>query len=291
MRKLLVAALLGLVPATVFAQASGQWGQTSKGNTQTQVVGGFMPGDTTFVPLQFDANGNVRMAEQFSAQGYSLIKPSVLSTQFLRVAGVPPTGNVVADSCPPVDVRGYNRLALLIYPMTVSVTSGAAADSLRQALLGFSWRLHGSATADTQSTYLELPWIRTPNRAAGTAIAAGADTGFWKPDTVGTTSIVAFNLANSGGGAGVSADQQVPQNGEFVIVLNAMSPRYNGTMQQRFPRGRIIYLKTHDGADVSGAWISFYWRVLGTVLQSTGNLATNTQEVRFRVRADLVGWR
>lgn len=267
--------------AVLFASLASAQGNVAdknsfKGVPTGQPQAGVYAPDTTARVLRVDTNGSLNIVEQYPAQQYQLIAPSILSTQFFHIGGVPPGGAVVADSCTPINVQGYSRLALLVYP-----TSN---DSCLAAVLALTWRLHASAIADTQSTYMELPWTRFRN--AGPGIVAG-DTVAWKPDTVGTIIPSAARLFRSNGGVGFAADDSVAVPGENVVVLNQTSAATAG----RFPRGRLIYLTNKDGLPVSGNYISFYWRHLNTYLTPSFLPAGTANEVRIRVRADLVGWR
>jgi len=278
-KKLVVAAGLSAVLFASFAMAQGNVADKNsfKGVPTGQPQAGVYAPDTTARVLRVDTNGALNIVEQYPQQQYQLIAPSVLSTQFLHITGSQVSGTAVADSCIPINVQGYSRLALLVYP-----TSN---DSCLSAVLALSWRLHASAVADTQSTYMELPWSRFRNTGAG---VVSSDSVAWKPDTIGTVNPSAARLFRASGGPGSAADDKVAVPGENVLVLNHTSAATTG----RFPRGRLIYLTNKDGQPVSGNYISFYWRHLSTILNSTGfPTASNTQEVRIRVRADLVGWR
>lgn len=283
--KLMVAGLL--IASSVRAGLYVEQGKSIGRAKLVDVVGGIYYPDTSGRWFNMTSEGYLKVQEQAPAQGFQLIQPSVLSSNFFHtdgvitgIAGGPYT--ITDSTIAPINVQGYARLALLVYPMTVSTTNGTGADSIQTALLALSWRLHTSGAADSTNTYSELQW----NRHQSVANLSAADSSFWRPDTVGTTNMQAYNLVNTGGGASVAADDRLAAPGEVVVALNAMSPR--GIM--RFPRGRLIYLKTHDGADVSGNYLSIYWRALATVLRS-GAIASDTQEIKFRVRADLVGWR
>lgn len=268
--------------AVLFASLASAQGNVAdknsfKGVPTGQPQAGVYAPDTTARVLRVDTNGSLNIVEQYPAQQYQLIAPSILSTQFLHIpVGQLPAGCVVADSCLPINVQGYSRLALLVYP-----TSN---DSCLAAVLALSWRLHVSAIADTQSTYMELPWTRFRNTGAG---VVASDSVAWKPDTVGTVNPSAALLLRSNGGPGVSLDDRAAVPGENVVVLNQTSAATGG----RFPRGRLIYLTNKDGQPISGNYISFYWRHLQTILRTTNNPAATANEVRIRVRADLVGWR
>lgn len=278
-KKLLaVLAALALMAQSVAAQGTTVSEKNPfRGQLQGQAISGIYRPDSTGRLVTVDANGNLLTSEQYPASGYQLIQPSILSTQFLHIPGASPSGTVVADSCAPISVQGFTRLALLVYP-----TSN---DSIESVCIGFSWRLHASSIADTQSTYIELPWNRFKNNGAG---VVATDSLAFKPDTIGTTSVHQWNLQASTGGPAVAANDKTAMIGENVLVFSQTSASRVAT----FPRGRVIYLTNKDGQPVSGAYISFYWRHLVTYLNNTAKAqATAGQEVRLRLRADLVGWR
>jgi hypothetical protein len=269
-------ALIALTVGVVFGQGNVADKNSFKGVPTGQPQAGVYAADTTARVLRVDTNGALNIVEQYPAQQYQLIAPSILSTQFLHIPGASPSGTAIADSCAPINVQGYSRLALLVYP-----TSN---DSCLAAILALSWRLHASAIADTQSTYLELPWTRFRNTGAG---VVSSDSVAWKPDTIGTALPSAARLFRATGGAGISSDDSTAVAGENVLVLNHTSAATSG----RFPRGRLIYLTNKDGQPVSGNYISFYWRHLNTVDATSFGFLFPSKEVRIRVRADLVGWR
>ena len=264
-----IAAVAMLIPII----ATAQYNVVDRNNNKNMVGGsqaGIYRPDSTARLLTTDGNGSLNVTEQYPAQQYQLIAPSILSTQFLRVAGASPSGTAVSDSCAPINVQGYSRLALLVYPMS--------GDSVLSVALALSWRLHASAVSDTQSTYTELAWNRQP-------LAAG---GYIAPDTVGTlNSVTARLIRTSAGGVSVAGDDVTAMPGEVVVALNHTSAQTT----QRLPRGRLIYLTNRDNQPISGNYISFYWRHLRTILVSTGQAAPAGNECRVKVRADLVGWR
>lgn len=260
-------ALIALTVGVVFGQGNVADKNSFKGVPTGQPQAGVYAADTTARVLRVDTNGALNIVEQYPAQQYQLIAPSILSTQFNHGT----SGAVLADSCAPINVQGYSRLALLVYP-----TSN---DSCLAAILALSWRLHASAIADTQSTYLELPWARFRNTGAG---VASSDSVAWKPDTIGTALPYAARLFRTS-----SVYDSVAVMGENVLVLNQTS----AATASRVPRGRLIYLTNKDGQPVAGNYISIYWRHLNTVDATSFSFLGSAKEIGIRVRADLVGWR
>lgn len=270
--KKFVAALatLSLVATVVFAQGNVADRNSFKGVATGQPQAGVYQPDTTARVLRVDTNGALNTVEQYPQQQYQLIAPSILSTRFWHGAGAV-SGYVVADSCAPINVQGYSRLALLVYASNDAVT-----DSASIVAFGVSVRLHASAVADTQSTYIELPWNRQPS----------VTTGYANPDTVGTVIPTYARYWVSTGGPGTEVADTTAAPGEFVMVL----PTAMATIS-RFPRGRVIYLTNRDGQSISGNYISFYVRHLNSYDKVSGLPLGTPKEQKVRFRADLVGWR
>lgn len=273
---------MGLLLASLsFAQTNLDGGQKSSKASGT-VVGGIRS-DSTFTPLRFDSNGYQYVTEATPPQSYQIIQPSVLSSNFLHIPGVAPSGTTnVPDSSSAIYVGGYSRLALLIYP--------TCDDSTWAATVALSWALHSSATADSQSTFWEQPWNRF---ARGPGTLGAADTSLVRPDTIGTLNPSIINLIQQAvPSPTVNALDTLATPGENVLVIqNVASSK----------RGILVYLTNRDGQPVSGLYASFRWRHLNTYLNTGTNAAWTSaasfnpaghpRELRLRLRADLVGWR
>jgi len=268
-KKLVVSAGISAVLFASFAMAQGNVADKNsfKGIPTGQPQAGVYAPDTTARVLRVDTNGALNIVEQYPQQQYQLIAPSILSTKFWHGSGSI-SGYVVADSCAPINVQGYSRLALLVY------ATNDAVDSSLAVALGLTVRLHASAMADTQSTYMELPWNRIPS----------ASTGLSASDTVGTLNMVLSRRWISAGGPNVELADTLAAPGENVVVLPTSQ------LTARFPRGRVIYLTNRDNQPISGNYISFYIRHLNTVAYD-GTFTGLIREQKIRVRADLVGWR
>lgn len=124
------------------------------------VVGGTDNADTSFVPLQFDQYGNLKVSEAFPQSGYQVYKPNWLNTVLTsRVNGALPSAPaLVQDSTSSEDVRGCTGLAVALYPIfSGNVAAVAVAMQVR-------WHFTSGAV-DTATAFIDEPYRSTTTRS------------------------------------------------------------------------------------------------------------------------------
>jgi hypothetical protein len=247
------------------------------------IVGGVYYPDTSGRWFKMSSTGEVFTMEAApSANNYSY-QPSVISAVMVPV----PDGQMTAgvwtnrDSTTVIDVRGYNRAALLLFPSaTISTDKGAGdADSIGGQVLALQVRAHSGAIADSQSTFRVVT-----QRLSGTVDV---------PDSIGSlTDMKHFGPTNNA--AGVLRNTVLPSE-KAVVVTNLLS---NGTLGTGDARGMVIWsTKLNDGNSATLPFLSWRLRSVNSYCQTlTAGLQVMTvrdssNSLPMRVRCDLVLWR
>lgn len=187
-----------------------------------------------------------------------LIQPSILSDQFLHIAGTPPSGcSAFPDSSGAVDTHGFQRLALLFYP-----TGGDSSLAVTYAL---QVRGHYAAVTDSQNTFTNWPVVRATSASSG-------NLNFQAPDSAGSLgAIYAYRLASM---------DTLAMLDETVVCLPVVSN----------PRGRLVFLNNRDGTPWRSSYTSLRIRPLNQY-DASQNAWGTAYEQKARIRVDLVGWR
>ena len=261
----LVAAALALFAANAMSQGTilgwGQKNQQPQSATspvvpqvKVNVVGGVFASDTSGVPLQFDASGNLRTSEYSKDRDLWRLYPNVINN-FL-------TTNILAfadSNTIPIDTHDMKQLALVLY---------GSPDSLSSVVrLAVQVRGHYTTSSDSGSAF---PWIRWPVRSS--TVASGVDSiGHTLIGTYGVAQATTANVLASDGGL---------WPGEFEVKFNTVANDTSGAGNGKYgayPKGMYIKLVDHGGDYFWAPYTSIRIRIINGVRS------------RFRIKADVVG--
>lgn len=256
-----------------------------------------------------DVTGNAAVFEQYPDRNFKLYAPSIISARMSAncdiLNGATSTGIRNRDStATPINVQGYNNLALLIYPSAIS-----NGDSLIGARLAIQVRMHYSALADSQNTFI----VRTFSRSAPPAFTA---------DSYVTADSTAASDSNKVARAAWASDDigsyydlyDNYQIGSRTHVVNTLLPGERSVWVNAASatgyRGVVVPLRDAVMGNITAPYISIRIRCIGTyVLNATAgrtkfmaradSMATSTWptgtsslcDPSILIRADLMGWR
>lgn len=257
-----------------------------------------------------DVTGNAAVFEQYPDRNLKLYAPSIISARMSAnidaLNGATSTGIRNRDStATPINVQGYNNLALLIYPSAFSSGAASNADSLVGARLAIQVRMHYSALADSQNTFIVRTFSRSafPTFTADTYVTtdstAASDSNkvaraAWATDDIGSY----YDLYNNDTMTGRTHVVNTPLPGErSVWVTTGSATGY---------RGIVVPLRDATMGNITAPYISIRIRCLGTYMYSTAGRtkflaradSSNTTtwpsvtgDPSILIRADLMGWR
>jgi len=145
-------AVLGIMAfaSGAFAQTGSEGKELAPGQWTGQRMMGVGP-DSAQHLLRTDASGNVSFSDAARDRDSWILVSNIIANNALTLAAR-------ADSVAvPIDIHKYKRVALAFYGLVDSLTT--------RATLAVECRCHGSASADTASSYVIEPWNA---RATGT---------------------------------------------------------------------------------------------------------------------------
>lgn len=138
------------------------------------VVGGINPSDSSGVPLQFDASGNLKVAEQLSPL-LNYTTQTIIQGVFAPVLDAQSVAGTYQnrDSSSVIDMRGYNRAAVYLWAQGASA---ANADSLVGIEFALEIRGHNGTSSDTAGVFrLTNKFYRTSGGTARDSVGSSAD--------------------------------------------------------------------------------------------------------------------
>lgn len=212
-----------------------------------------------------DATGNAYVNEASKDRDFALLR-TVMTTSLTgrTVAGALPTApSVIQDSTEAIDVRGYNGMALMLYPTFESTVSSVT--------VALQIRWHYSAQVDSVSTFIEQGARAFPVASAN---ATGRDTlGSFVYAPATATGPSRYSASFTGGDSLATPDEQV------VVFTNVSGVN----------RGRLVRIfSPNSSAGACGPYMSVRVRFLNSY---NGSGIALGSDATTRLSAYLVGWR